>query len=408
MTFWVLTIALALIFTATMVVALLRPRRDLAAAASFDLQVYRDQLSEIEQDARSGKIPEDEAARLKTEISRRILAADSKVQSHQGGLDAQAPARVGLAAVIIAVMFGGGFALYTSLGAPGYGDMPLQMRVDQARDLLTNRQSQAQAEAARPAQAAAQAPEDYLALVNQLREAVEQRPDDLQGLQLLVRNEAALGNYVAAYQAQAQVVRVMGDQASVKELTDLADMMVIAAGGYVSPETQQVLDRVLERAPTNGVARFYSGILMAQTGRPDLGFRIWDDLLRNSREGDPWVGPIQQEIMDLAFRAGVSEYTPPSPSGGVGPSPEDVANAADMTPEERAEMVRGMVNRLSERLAEEGGPPQDWGRLITALVVIGESEQASAIWTEAQTIFAQKPDMLAIVAKAAREAGLSQ
>lgn len=408
MTFWVLTIALALIFTATMVLALLRPRRDLAAAASFDLQVYRDQLSEIEQDARSGKIPEEEAARLKTEISRRILAADSKMQSHQGSMDAKRPARVAMAAVIASVMFVGGFALYTSLGAPGYGDMPLHDRVEQARELLSNRQSQAQAEAGRPAQTQPQAPDDYLALVSKLRTAVAERPDDLQGLRLLVRSEAALGNYVAAYQAQAQVVRLTGEEVSVKDLTDLADMMVIAAGGYVSPETQEVLDRVLERAPTNGVARFYSGILMAQTGRPDLGFRIWDDLLRNSRESDPWVGPIQQEIMDLAFRAGVSEYTPPSPLGTVGPSEDDINNAADMTPQERAEMVRGMVNRLSERLAEEGGPPQDWGRLITALVVIGESEQAGAIWEEAQTIFAQKTDMLAIVAKAAREAGLSE
>jgi cytochrome c-type biogenesis protein CcmH len=407
MTFWVLTIALALIFTATMVLALLRPRRDLAAAASFDLQVYRDQLSEIEQDARSGKIPEDEAARLKTEISRRILAADSKVQSHQGGLDAKRPARVAMAAVIVAVMFGGGFALYTSLGAPGYGDMPLQDRVEQARELLSNRRSQQEAEAGRAAQAQVQAPDDYLALVGKLRTAVAARPDDLQGLRLLVRSEAALGNYVAAYQAQAQVVRLMGEEVSVKELTDLADMMVIAAGGYVSPETQEVLDRVRERAPTNGVARFYSGILMAQTGRPDLGFRIWDDLLRNSREGDPWVAPIQQEIMDLAFRAGVSEYTPPSPLGAAGPSEDDIANAADMTPQERAEMVRGMVNRLSERLAEEGGPPQDWARLISALVVIGEAEQARAIWEEAQTVFEQKPDMLEIVARAAREAGLS-
>ena len=37
------------------------------------------------------------------------------------------------------------------------------------------------------------------ALVNRLRGALETRPNDLQGNQLLSRNEEALGNYVGAY-----------------------------------------------------------------------------------------------------------------------------------------------------------------------------------------------------------------
>ena len=47
--------------------------------------------------------------------------------------------------------------------------------------------------------------EDYLELMAQLREAVAGRPGDLRGLQLLARNEAALGNMAAARKAQERI-----------------------------------------------------------------------------------------------------------------------------------------------------------------------------------------------------------
>ncbi len=63
-----------------------------------------------------------------------------------------------------------------------------------------------------------------------------------------------------------------------------------------------------------------------------------------------------------------------------------------MTPEDRMDMIRSMVDGLSDRLATDGGPPEDWARLINALGVLGDTEQAAAIWTEAQSVFADTPD----------------
>ena len=38
--------------------------------------------------------------------------------------------------------------------------------------------------------------------------------------------------------------------------------------------------------------------------------------------------------------------------------PEDVQAAQDLSPEDRDAMIRGMVARLENRLAEDGGPPR--------------------------------------------------
>ncbi|CUH80013.1 c-type cytochrome biogenesis protein CcmI [Tropicibacter naphthalenivorans] len=409
MTFWIVTSLATLALTASLVMAVLRGRRETGPAEAFDLQVYRDQLSEIERDAASGKIPAEEAERLKVEISRRILSADAKLRAGAETGGQPRAAAVVMSALMALVLLGGGFGLYTWLGAPGYPDLPLQARKDAAEEARKSRPSQADAEARVPAQANPEVPAEYMDLVTKLREAVANRPDDLQGHVLLARSEAAIGNYKASYQAQARIVQLKGEDATAKDYADLADMMILAAGGFVSPEAQKVIEKTLSIDPRNEVARFYGGLMMAQTGRPDIGFRMWDELLRNSAPDAPWVQPIRQQIEEMAFRAGVSDYQLPAQTPPMlrGPSSDDVAAAAELTGEERMDMIRGMVGQLSERLATEGGTPQEWSRLISSLTVLGNMEQATEIWVEAQTVFANEPEALATIRSAAQNAGVA-
>lgn len=415
-TFWIVTVLAVLAVSAPLLLALLRGRAEIAGAESSDLKVYRDQLSEIDRDRARGTIGAAEAERLRTEVSRRILAADSR--AHQGGtsVSGKGPRRAA-AALVLLVLLGGSYALYLQLGAPGYGDLSLGTRIEAAEELRSTRPAQAEAEAAIPETPPADAPEEYTRLVTKLRAAVETRPDDLQGQALLARSEAALGNFRAAYAAQRRVIELRGAGATASDYADLADMLVLAAGGYVSPEAEAVLDEVMQRDPHNGVARYYGGLMMAQTGRPDSAFRIWDTLLRDSAAGDPWIPAIADQLPELARRAGVNDYTLPqiasaAPAGDgqmalPGPSSADVEAASEMSEEDRQAMIQGMVDNLSERLASQGGSPDEWARLLTALGVLGQTDRAAAIWTEAQQVFATRPEALATVREGAARAGLA-
>ena len=410
--FWIVAGAVVLVVAALLVMALLRGERATGPAEAYDLQVYRDQLREIERDAARGTIAPEEADRLKTEVSRRILAADARIE---GGAVAASrgsgPGRM-MAAVIVLALFGGSALIYLRLGAPGYGDLGLQTRISAAQEARANRPSQSEAEAQLPAQPAAEAPEDYLALVERLRTAVTERPDDVQGHVLLARSEAALGNYAEAYAAQRKLIALKGDSASAKDFADLADMLVLAAGGYVSPEAEQALDEVMRRDPDNGVARYYGGLMMAQTGRPDTAFRIWDKLLREGPADAPWAEPIRAQISDLAYAAGVNDYelpaAPTAPTGPAiaGPGAADIEAASELSAEDRQQMIEGMVDRLGARLADQGGSPQEWGQLLGALGVLGRTEQAAEIWQEAQAVFAGQTEALAIIRAGAARAGV--
>ncbi|MBE9638115.1 c-type cytochrome biogenesis protein CcmI [Salipiger mangrovisoli] len=414
-TFWIVTALAVLAVSAPLLLALLRARTEIAGAEAFDLKVYRDQLSEIDRDRARGTIGEAEAERLRTEVSRRILAADSRAHQPGTGRVGRGPRRVAAVLVLLALL-GGSYALYLRLGAPGYGDLSLGTRISAAEELRATRPSQAEAEAAVSEAPPSQAPAEYMQLVTRLREAVASRPDDLQGQALLARSEAALGNYRAAYAAQRQVITLRGDGASAADFADLADMMVLAAGGYVSPEAEAALDEVMARDPHNGVARYYGGLMMAQTGRPDSAFRIWDSLLRQSEPGAPWIPAIAGQMPELARRAGVNDYALPEiasaalkgevPPALPGPSTEDMQAASEMSDTDRQAMIEGMVDNLSERLASQGGSPEEWARLLTALGVLGQTDRAAAIWTEAQQVFASRPEALDTVRDGAARAGL--
>ncbi|MEN8683120.1 c-type cytochrome biogenesis protein CcmI [Marivita sp.] len=404
--FWIAIVLLATAMAGLLAVALLRGQRHTGPAEAFDLQVYRDQLTEVDRDLTRSVISDEDAERLRTEISRRILAADAK--SNSTGAAGSQPYTLGVSVAVLVAGFlvGGSYWLYSQIGAPGYGDLGLATRLEMAEAARENRPSQQEAESQMPPTKETEIQPEYAALVQRLRSAVSERPDDLQGHVLLARSEAAMGNYTAAYAAQQAILSIKGNTATGKDYADLADMMVLAAGGYVSPEAERVLEAALTRDPENGVSLYYMGLMMAQTGRPDVAFRLWDRLLRQSPADAAWLPPILSQIEEMAFRAGVSDYQVPTIVDMPGPSTDDVEAAGEMSTEDRQEMIRGMVARLSDRLATEGGTPEEWARLISSLGVLGDEAQAIAIWNNAQEVFANNPEALDVVREGARAAGL--
>ena len=242
--------------------------------------------------------------------------------------------------------------------------------------------------------------------MDRLRTTVAERPDDLQGHQLLARNEASLGNFIAAYTAQARVIELMGPGATAKAWTDYADMLILAAGGYVSPQAEDALSRALQIDPRNGVARYYIGLMLNQIGRPDQAFAMWQQLLAEGPRDAPWIDPVLAQIEETAFRAGITNFSLPPAITLPGPSQEQIDAAGEMSVEDRSAMIAGMVEGLSDRLATEGGPPEDWARLITSLGVLDQEQQAIAVYNNALQVFADEDDAIRIIRQGARDAGL--
>ncbi|MEM0949067.1 MAG: c-type cytochrome biogenesis protein CcmI [Pseudomonadota bacterium] len=401
--FWLITVLTAALVALTLGLALFRRGLNEGAQAS-DIAVYRDQLREVERDHAKGVLTKVEADQVRLEVSRRLLDAD-KAAAETTERGAPRWASFAMGSLLILVLIGGAVGLYSWIGAPGYPDLPLERRIALAEQARISRPDQATAEAG-ISNPSVETGGEFADLIARLRGAVAERPDDLQGHVLLAQNEARLGNFSAAHVAQSRVIEIIGDSATADDFAALADLLILAAGGYVSPEAETALGAALERDPANGTARYYTGLLARQTGRPDVAFRMWRALLESSPPDAPWSPPIRAQIRDVAQLAGV-DYIVPDAGQLRGPSQDDINAAGDMSPAERLAMIEGMVGGLAERLATEGGPPSDWARLIRAYGVLGRREAAAAIWAEAQAVFPDDITRVPIL-QAARDAGVAQ
>ncbi len=431
MWFWIIASLTTLVVAMFFVLALLRARDDdVPTVADYDLQIYRDQLKAAKRDLERGVVSKEDSIRIETEISRRILAADKAHKSEAAATRAQrAPnfATIGVLSFSAMALLGS-FWLYQTLGAPGHLDLPLNLRIQQAHDVKENRPSQTVAEARTRPQHRQLEPE-HKELLQKLRQAVIENPGDLRGQKLLVGNEASIGDFKTAYRAQIKVLEIKGSAATAQDFADLADLMITAAGGFVSPESEKILQQTLQRDPKNGTALYYTGLMYAQNGRPDIAFRIWRDLLARSAPTDPWVTPVRSQIQEAAAWAGVEyslpQMTPNAAFSGLAftgsgseassaesytpnPSADDIAAAAELSDEERDEMVRNMVSQLSDRLTNDGGTAQEWARLIGALGVLGDKERASRIWAEASLVFGAYEAEMEMLLGAARSAGVAE
>jgi cytochrome c-type biogenesis protein CcmH len=411
MGFWIAAGAFSAMVAMAVLAAYLRPRGSAVPAAAYDLQVYRDQLQELDRDLERGVISEEEAERAKAEVGRRVLEADRALQKAEAAEAKRGAMDKVFVGAGLALTVAGAFGVYLQIGAPGYPDLPLEQRIQMVEEQRANRPSQDEAEAQVTFREGVAPQPEREALVAQLRTVLEQRPNDLEGFELLASNEAALGNFRAARIAQQRVIALLGEEATGQHYVDLAEMMVLGAGGYVSPEAEDALSRGLRLDPRNGTARYYAGLMFAQQGRPDRAFPIWRNLLAESAPGAPWVEPIQLQIEEVAMLAGnpvsLSELAQPRPVAPTrGPTADDIAAAEELEAADRVAMIEGMVQGLAARLADEGGTPDEWAQLIGAYQVLGRTEDARTVYDEALVVFADVPEALALIRSAG--AGLAE
>lgn len=396
--FWLIVFCLVATFGAPIAMVLIRNKQISVKAAEHDISIYKDQIAEIDRDLIRGVINEEEGKNAHNEVARRLLAADKRSAIEQGATLASPQINlIGLSMVGVALI--GSVWLYTETGMPGMRDLPLANRLAAQKELRDARPDQLTAEATAPT-LNTRADPNFESLIVQLREAVTRNPNDMTGLRLLVNSETQLGNMIAARMAQEKLMALLRDTADHSDFTDMGEIMILAAGGYVSPQAEAQLIRALSQNPSDPRARYYSGLALAQTGQPEMTYRMWSALLEEGPEDAPWIPLIQSQIVQVARAAGIQL----SPTTLPGPSFEHVLKATDLSVEDGAEMIRVMITSLSDRLTTDGGTPAEWARLIHAYGVLGEQGSANTVWRNAKETFKNDPEALALLTEAARSA----
>ena len=344
-----------------------------------DVVIYRDQLHEIERDRASGTIGTAEADAARVEVSRRLLAA----------ADAQAPPaadpalrlrhRRWTAVAAFVVIPLGAICVYLVLGSPNLPGQPLAQRF------------------AAPADA-----NSVAGLIARVETHLERNPDDGRGWDVVAPIYMRLGRFDDAIRAYRSALKLEGETAD--RQASLGEALAGAAGGVITTDAKGAFERALVLDKSNPRAQFYLGLAAEQDGRASEAVDRWQSLIAHAPADAPWLAYVREALARVEpSRAQTQGSGAPA---GSGPTAQDVASAAEMSPSERDQMVRGMVERLAARLSADGSDVEGWLRLMRAYVVLGELGKARAAAADARRALASDPTKLHRIDEGVKNFGL--
>ena len=379
MIFWAVVVGLSALAVGLLARPLLRRPGEAAPRAAYDVEVFRDQLNEIEHTAERGEIGAEQAAAARTEIERRLLAAAAAASAEPAVRDAgqAAPHRAvtwGLALALAIAIPAAAIGVYLELGAPGVPSLPFAERPEAPPEFV----------------------EDKGGLAGRLAQRLAQYPNDRDGWLLLARTYGQLGRFEKAAETYRLAIARGFDGADTQSA--LGEVLAAGAGGAIGPEARRAFAAALEHNPEDPRARYYAGLALVQDDRLRDAIDLWVDLLRQATADAPWRPLVARQVREAAARLGIE---PPEPAGvpGTAPAPEtpgpsaaEVESAGRMSPDERAAFIRSMVERLAARLEAEPGDFQGWLRLARAYTVLGEPAEAGAALSRAGELVHDLPE----------------
>ena len=373
---WLAFALLAGLVVALVIAPLAGARRGLPGRAAFDRAVYRDQLAEVERDRARGLLSAAEAASARLEIERRLLGT-AEARAEKTSRAAAVPRA--LVFVLALAVPAGALGVYVLQGSPRLPDLPYAARGSE--------RALAAAGGDRALEQTAQA----------LEARLKQTPEDAETWLLLARTQQARARWPESAEAYRRALTLTRQRSDVA--ASYGEMLVMEAEGIVTPAAREAFATALAGDPENPAARYYLALADAQAGNAQAAIDAWQKLLADSPPDAGWIPTVRRSIAETAKAAGLP--VPPAPAAAPGPSADDLAAAAQMSPEERARMVRGMVERLAARLEEKPDDLEGWLRLARAYEVLQEPEKAAAAYGRAaalspsdRTILAREVDAL--------------
>jgi cytochrome c-type biogenesis protein CcmH len=434
MTLWLILTIMTSVAAVWLAVPLIRGAASPQRESAGDIEIYRDQLKEVERELRDGMIDPAQAGTARLEVKRRILAAGLQQPAAVPALSGRERSLVILGATAIIAL--GSAILYATIGSPdlattrsvaGEGSLAaLPPRHPPLEDFaVADRTSGSDGEM----QTGLPTVEE---MTRRLAARLARNPGDTEGWRTLGWSYLNIGRFDEAANAYAKAVEL--DPGNTEFRSGRIEALVGAANGVVTPEAKVAIGDVLKRDPGDPRARYFAGLASEQDGDKAAALATWRALLDDTR-GDAhadasWASDLGRRVADLKRDMGVDGSAPAEgrgpvtgglprlsqPPGGSsvpraaekGQAPHDIQAAAAAPPADRTAMIRGMVDGLASRLERAPRDADGWIRLIRSRVVLGEGELAKQALARGLAAFAEDGPERGRIAAAAQELGVGE
>jgi cytochrome c-type biogenesis protein CcmH len=381
MVLWIVLAVLTAAVAAVLIAPLMKAREPVAAGPDDGAAVYRDQLREVDRDLSQGLIGAAEAEYARAEIGRRLLAVAGKADgSEVSAAGAKSGSRHRLArSAILLCLPGIGLCLYLVLGSPELPDQPLEAR-------LAN-------------------PGNNIALlVAKAERHLAENPNDGAGWDLLAPIYFRSQRLADAENAYRKAIALQGE--SPERLAGLGETLVAGRDGVVTEEALAAFERAVAMNRNNMRARFYVALGLEQAGRTGDALAAFKAIKADSPPGAAWTQLVAEHI---AKNGGAQNDGAPAAAAKApgNPDAEAVAAAREMAPQDRREMIEGMVDSLAAKLKDDPNNIEGWLRLVRSYKVLGRDESAGEALKTGLKTFPPTGEEGRRLLALAREMGLS-
>ncbi|PKP77151.1 MAG: c-type cytochrome biogenesis protein CcmI [Alphaproteobacteria bacterium HGW-Alphaproteobacteria-3] len=333
---------------------MLRPLYAGSRAAEADIgnsevALYRDQLEEIERDLDRGIIGAAEAEAARIEVSRRLLAADEERTRMRRDGTADPRWRKGTALFLVLAVPALAIAVYLAEGSPGMEGRPFAERMNVPPEELP-----------------------LEGLVLRIERHLKKEPDDLRGWELVAPAYLQLGRFEEAANAWSRAMMVGG--VTPGRLAARGEARVMADDGIVGPAARRDFERAAEIDPQEPRAQYFLGAAELEAGNRDAALERWKGLLASAPDNASWAAALRARIAAVERGPAISNVDEP--------------------------MIRGMVEGLAARLAEDPDDLDGWLRLIRSYRVLNEPAMAREAVAGARAAFSGDEAALARISLA--------
>lgn len=306
---------------------------------------HKAQLAEIDRDVERGQLPPDEAAGARAEAARRLIAASEAAATTTGAEGARIRRRAS-AVIIFLVVPAVAVGIYARFGSPDLPDQPILARAESA------------------------GAGDLGAALAKIEAHLIADPNDGRGFAVVAPVYMRLSRFDEAAKAYEAALRLQGEDAHMR--ADYGEALTAAAGGIVTAQARAAFEEALAKQSDLAKARYYIGLAAEQDGDKPKAIALYQKLLDDGPAGAPWLAIVRQRLVGLG-----------APSSGG-----QAAAIAALGPEAQQAAIRGMVDNLAARLAQNGEDPQGWLRLIRAYCVLHDTDKAKDAMAKARKALA--------------------
>lgn len=252
--------------------------------------------------------------------------------------------------------------------------------------------------------------------LDQLVQQAEADPDNPVAWQELGLAYFGSGLFAEAVDAYERAVEA--DAESAVLWSSLGEARVMASEDEpLPPPALEAFRQALSLDGSDPRARYFLAVEKDLAGDHEGAIRDWLALLADTPPGAPWetdlVRTIQQvaaineiDVEDrIASAASTRDLLPANALPATrGPTEEQMAAAASLSPDQQQAMAQGMVQQLATRIDAEGGSVDEWIMLMRSYQNMGRLGEARRTYERA---VAAHPDSVTQITDAATELGVS-